>query len=194
MSAELDNQDYRLAEDETRCNLIIVLSPAGLLMGMKTRGFGAGKLVLPGGKEKFFGPDFTGKRPSVEDVKDELFTETGLGLPIQAFIGVGYLYVEQADGENRNILLAKSTLPHSPKLVGSDELENPAWYPIDALPYERMPLDYQLWLPSALGDYMITGFLRNIDTDFAGSEIFGQRYLPELGRLEILATGPVSVL
>lgn len=58
MSSAEDIRDYTMREDETRGNLIIVLSPAGLLMGMKTRGFGAGKLVLPGGKEKFQGPGF----------------------------------------------------------------------------------------------------------------------------------------
>lgn len=184
--------DYTLAEDNTRCNLTLVLSPAGLLMGMKTRGFGTGKLVLPGGKEKFFGPGFQGKRKKIVDVQEELYEETGLSLPYTAFAGVGYLYVEPDYGETTDILLVKTELPQTPGLSGNGELEHLGWYPTQSLPYNQMPTDYRLWLPGALDNYIITAFLRNINTDFSNSVVFGQRYLPKLGRLEELASGPIT--
>lgn len=180
-----------VVEDDTRANLIIVTSPAGLLLGTKMRGFGKGKLVLPGGKEKFAGSGFSGKRQSVIDIQEELFEETGLGLPATAFNGVGYLFVEDEDSETHDILIAKTHLPYAPQLTDSEELTDLSWHPLDNLPLDRTPLDYRLWLPHALGNYSINAFLRNIETDFDGSEVIGQLLEP-LGCLQILATGPIT--
>lgn len=102
-------------------------------------------------------------------------------------MGVGYLYVDPGVGEPRDIVIAKTTLPHTPMLIESDELKDQAWYPTDALPYDKMPSDYSLWLPGALDGHLITAFLRNIDTDFSGTEVFGFPTNPENGRTTTLA-------
>jgi hypothetical protein len=193
MSEKMDPGWDISLDDRTRLNLCIITSPEGLLLGRKTRGYAKGRLVMPGGKEKYQ-PTNTGiaKRRTVDDIHDELYQETGLALPEGSFRLSGYLYIEPEkeheddidEGETRDVVLARAELPHPAAVRDSDELQELAWYPTDTLPYDDMPGDCRLWLPYVLDRRIVTFFIRNSGAEYAGSELYVSYEDPTRGRLE----------
>lgn len=146
-------------DNPSALSLIAVRNQGGLLLGKKTRGYGKGKLVMPGGKDKEWRNGIVaGYRPAVHDAMDELAQETGLIVPERNIMPAGSLIITDTDYDERIIRLFTANFPSRPSVSPSDEFADMQWYPESNLPYERMPLDYQYWLPHVLGGKVVHFF------------------------------------
>ncbi|QDY67907.1 NUDIX domain-containing protein [Glutamicibacter halophytocola] len=113
---------------------------AQILLGRKLRGFGQGKIVLPGGKNE---PGESSRQAAVR----EFFEETGLrvsgpDLQLAARIEFRFSSLPAADMDCMTFI-ARSA---EGQAASSDELE-PLWFRIDQLPVDQMWQDSKTWLP-----------------------------------------------
>ncbi len=113
---------------------------AEILLGRKLRGFGQGKIVLPGGKVE---PG----ESAIEAATREFFEETGLKVSRQeleatALIKFRFSALPAADMDYVAFIAHSASGQEST----SDELE-PLWVRIDQLPTDQMWQDSKLWLP-----------------------------------------------
>ncbi len=152
------------AEDDAVLSLVCIRNDAGdVLMGRKTRGFGAGRLVLPGGKGRYWaGSSGILRSPFIYDAAREVHEETGIALDATALTQVGQLHVERHDSEMDVLQIfagSSNDMPHD-----SEELEDVAF--MAEVPYAEMPADYKLWLPHILGGRAVTAYVwLNSSTD-----------------------------
>ncbi len=139
-------------------NLICARDQDGhVLLGRKTRGFGEGQLVLPGGKLTAWGwPVATVLDLQARDAYREFSEETGdSSMNPQEFTSAGALYVE-ANPPKYIALFRIATNGIVPP--GSDEVTDFSYYA--DVPYDKTPEDYQHWLPGVLaGKFVIAHFL-----------------------------------
>lgn len=115
------------------------LNGTQVLLGLKKHGFGAGRVVAPGGKIE------PGESP-VQAAVRELHEETSVvaeseSLEPAARVYFRFPYVPAADMDCTIFLARDFTGPAK----ATDELE-PAWYPAGHLPLEKMWDDSALWL------------------------------------------------
>jgi 8-oxo-dGTP diphosphatase len=179
---------FNSSEIEGHFSLAALVSDDKLLLGRKTRGYGRGKLVLPGGKDQYFMGNknidiFAGNR----NAQREVLEETGLMIDSDRFRHAGVLYVA-TDDDNKDIQIYHTNTDHV-EPDASSELIDPAWHPIDQLPYDEMPEDYRFWLPSILDGYVVIAFLEtDIEDRLIAAQVMRQQIEP-LGRLEEIPTG-----
>lgn len=119
------------------------LNGTQVLLGLKKRGFGKGRVVAPGGKIE------PGESPAGAAVR-ELFEETAVladeaSLEPAARVYFRFPLTPAADMDCTVFL----TRNFSGLAAASDELE-PAWYPRGHLPLERMWDDSALWVGQIL--------------------------------------------
>lgn len=175
-------------ESEDSYSLTIVRGGGSIVLGRKAHGYGSGKLVLPGGKDRFYLGEYgIGLVPGRHNASREVFEETGLAIPPSALSEVGTLHIATEE-DNKDVALYQATTERS-KLCDSTELAEVAWHREDALPYSDMPADYSLWLPHVLSGSVVTAFLETLDERVVAGEIYRQQLSP-LGRIEKL---PVEV-
>lgn len=143
-------------ESEVFYTLVVVRDTSNpenpnLLMGRKTRGFGEGKLVFPGGKiREYTGLGGIAIKPIPLEAARELKEETGLavvGLENCARIGI-----DDSNDEMRSIyvMLGDYNAEDRTPLYPSSEFSELGWNPVNKLDYSDMPDDYKLWLPEIL--------------------------------------------
>ncbi|WGD36630.1 8-oxo-dGTP diphosphatase [Lysinibacter sp. HNR] len=123
----------RTAEDDTR----------EVLLGVKKRGIGVGKLVGPGGKLE------VGETPAQAIVR-EIAEETGLRVNPQDLREAGkidYSFPSHPQWDQKSTVFVLHSWVGTP--VNSDELELD-WYPLDQIDYSAMWDDAQYWLPKVL--------------------------------------------
>lgn len=158
----LQPPDYEWPADwkpRERATLMFVVTGGKVLLILKKRGLGAGKVNGPGGR---IDPGETPEQCAVRETQEELrVTPTGItfaGELMFQFVGDGPLsghsihgYVYRAtgcDGEPTE----------------TDEAV-PMWTAVDAVPYERMWQDDVLWMPLMLrGDPFVGRFVFDGDT------------------------------
>ncbi|MGL3805783.1 8-oxo-dGTP diphosphatase [Paeniglutamicibacter sp. R2-26] len=119
------------------------LNGTQVLLGLKKRGFGVGRVVAPGGKVD------PGESPAGAAVR-ELHEETSVvaaekSLDPAARVYFRFPFAPAADMDCTVFL----TRDFSGIATATDELE-PAWYPVGHLPFERMWDDSALWLGQLL--------------------------------------------
>jgi 8-oxo-dGTP pyrophosphatase MutT (NUDIX family) len=159
-------------------NLAVVRSAGAIILGRKTRGYGTGKLVLPGGKEQFYlGRDGIGLVPGAYGARREVRQETGLTLDWKLFKDYGRLHILTEDDE-KNVGIFLADLPGRPELTGSDELDDLAWHVQEDLPYKEMPADYRLWLPHVLTGHVVTVFMETEEDKLHGVQIYTMNEAP----------------
>jgi 8-oxo-dGTP diphosphatase len=164
-------------DSDEEFSLTLVRAQGGLLLGEKTRGFGTGKLVLPGGKDQFYlSASGIGLLPDKFGAVRELGQETGLNLPEAALTNVGNLYVTKYGDDyddERHIKLFEAVLPAQTSTDDTDELIDLSWHPESDLPYDRMPDDYKLWLPHIVGGFTVDAFFEIDENDKIYGKMFG---------------------
>ncbi|TAH32231.1 hypothetical protein EYC58_03425 [Candidatus Saccharibacteria bacterium] len=158
-------------------SLTVVHSAGSVLLGEKTRGFGNGKFVLPGGKDQYYlsqqGVHVVGP---VDCAVREAAQETGVSVSREAVRQVGFLRLTDEQSENTQVRIFMSTVAHQVGLHDTGELKNLHWRSEPDIPYGEMPYDYRLWLPRVLAGCVVNLFL---DTD-GGKVIGGKGYCQEL--------------
>lgn len=172
-------------ESEDSFTLGLIESENSFVLGRKTRGFGKNKLVLPGGKNHFYLSTLgIGKVTPVGNVAREIQEETGLFINPANLSLAATLHVSDYLDDTRTIHVLRATQQEIP-LQPSDELNPIERYPKVDPPYEKMPADYELWLPHVLGGYTVTAFLETENNKIIESQIFRQQINP-LGRMELI--------
>ena len=126
----------------TEC-IVVSETRQQVLLGVKLRGFGQGKVVGYGGKME---PGET----VVEAAARELHEETGLRVTPDQLDEVAVLmfsFPARPDwGHHIHVFLVRAW---SGEPAGSDEI-TAEWYDLDAIPYDRMWDDARIWLPRVL--------------------------------------------
>jgi 8-oxo-dGTP pyrophosphatase MutT (NUDIX family) len=151
-------------ESDEQYNLAVITAGTELgrvvLLGEKTRGYGAGQLVLPGGKERYY-VGSSGMLLVPGGVEREVREETKLAVPAGGWTPAGGLVVSDDEDILRQINVYTTELPGPSTVTDSDEQYNLAWFPAHDLPYDRMPEDYEMWLRHVLAGFAIFFFLRH---------------------------------
>jgi len=158
-------------ESEDDFNLTLIRRQGSLLLGQKTRGYGAGLLVAPGGKTRYYvSPSGIGLLPSGMEAAREASEESGLPIAADQLTQVGALHIADED-DTKIIRLFQVAVEADTSLV-STEFDAIDWYPEVDLPYEQMPKDYKLWLPSVLAGYAVTGFFETSNDVLVQARVF----------------------
>lgn len=128
------------------CVCLITRERAGtteLLLGLKKHGLGAGRIVAPGGHIE---PGET----APDACAREVFEEVGLAVdPAGLEPAGGLLFLFSATPEWNLHLALYRARRFTGEPAESDELD-PAWYPLDDLPWSGMWPDARYWLLRAL--------------------------------------------
>jgi 8-oxo-dGTP pyrophosphatase MutT (NUDIX family) len=114
-----------------------------VLLGEKLTGLGTGKFVGAGGKLE------SGESPAEAAVR-ELAEELGVTVAVndlEPISCITYPFVDRDEWSQRSYGFAARTWHGEPH--ETEELR-PAWFPLDAIPFERMWADAAKWLPTAL--------------------------------------------
>jgi 8-oxo-dGTP diphosphatase len=125
--------------------LLTRATPAGteLLLGVKKRGFGAGRLVAPGGRLEA-GESAAGA--TVREVREETGLEVALG-DLRAAGRIAYRFPARPEWDLTIAVFTAGRFAGEPR--PSDELD-PAWHRVAELDYTAMWDDARYWLPAAL--------------------------------------------
>ncbi|KAG8433000.1 hypothetical protein GDO86_017317 [Hymenochirus boettgeri] len=120
--------------------LVLVVQPSRILLGMKKRGFGAGRWNGFGGKVQ--------NSESIEDAaKRELWEESGLTVESLQKIGqIKFEFVGSTELLDVHIFRADD---FSGEPSESEEMR-PQWFDLDKIPYDGMWPDDIYWLPLLL--------------------------------------------
>jgi hypothetical protein len=163
-------------------SLVVVRHAGCVALGRKTRGYGTGRLVLPGGKNRYYiGGDGIGIVPEDIEASREVKEELGVNTNANQ---VGVLHITD-EYDIRKIAIFEAHCA-DPALQVSDELTELAWRSDDSLSYNEMPSDYALWLPHIVAGYAITAFLESSEGVVVDGTIIRQQLNP-LGRAEQIA-------
>ena len=175
---------------EDSFTLAILRNSGAIILGQKTRGFGAGKLVLPGGKDHLYvGNSGIALVPHIDNITREVNEEIGLMINHTAFTRIADLHVStEDDGKDISVFQANCSCA---EINSTDELQNAQWYSENDLPYEEMPEDYSLWLPHVLAGYAVTAYIVTDRESIVDARIFRHKLEP-LGRMEMLEFEPAS--
>ncbi len=135
-----------------------------VLLGEKLTGLGVGKLVGAGGKLE---PGESARAAAVREVAEELGVEV-VARDLVAISDITYPFVDKDEWSQRSFGFVTRTWMGIP--VGSDELA-PNWFPIDAIPFDRMWADARLWLPRALdGEFVDATYTFRADGSMVDSD------------------------
>lgn len=119
-----------------------------VLLGEKLTGFGAGKIVGPGGKHE---QGETALQCAVREVREEvgIILEPDHLVPLAR---ISYPFIGRPQLSQRSHVFMVRQWEGEP--VATSEIR-PTWWPVDSLPLEGMWSDVKLWLPRALaGEFL----------------------------------------
>ncbi len=135
--------------------MCLVMDGARVLLGMKKRGFGAGKWN-----------GFGGKVEGGESIRDaamrELSEEAGITARASEEVGVLRFFYEHERLEMEVFVFRITEYEGEP--AESEEMR-PQWFDADAVPFDSMWLDDPHWLPAVLGGKKVHAIFRFTDYD-----------------------------
>ncbi len=145
----IDWATWQPTEDAT---LLFVIRDESILLIHKLQGLGKGKINGPGGRIE---PGETPRQCAIRETQEELgITPTGIS-------HAGRLHFQFLDGYSlRGDVFRASGFTGTP--VQTDEAI-PEWFPLNAIPFDRMWADDSVWFP-----HLLTG------TTFSGHFIFDE--------------------
>ncbi len=127
--------------------LCIVTSDNQILLGMKKRGFGAGRYNGFGGK--------IDRQETIFDAAlRELKEEAGITAETLESAGILNFSFEDREDELEVHVFRVPTFVGEPK---ETEEMKPKWFPFDEIPYGEMWVDDEIWLPSVLEGRTVKG-------------------------------------
>lgn len=135
----------------TEACLVFLRREGEILLAMKKRGFGVGKLNGPGGKVE---PGETFAEAAAREVHEEIGVRVG---PLTEVATLKF-HMDEYDGHIMKHILGTIFIcdEWTGEPTESEEMA-PALYPIDAIPYDRMWSDDIHWLPDVLAGHYIDG-------------------------------------
>ncbi len=128
--------------------LCFALTPTHVLLGLKRRGFGAGKLTGIGGKLE---PDESARDAAAREVREECGLVVAPG-DLLARGAVIFRFPARPNWNFRVSLFVFHAWTGTP--TTSDEIE-PLWFARDGVPYNRMWDDASHWLPQVLAGHSV---------------------------------------
>lgn len=148
--------------------LVLVVQPGRVLLGMKKRGFGAGKWNGFGGKVH------TGE--SIEEAaRRELLEESGLTVNALQKIGnITFEFVGETELMDVHVFRADD---YNGQPTESEEMR-PQWFDLDKIPYSEMWADDVIWFPLMLQKKKFLGYFK-----FQGHDVILEQKLNEVQEL-----------
>jgi 8-oxo-dGTP diphosphatase len=148
--------------ERTLCFLTRGNPPREVLLGLKKKGFGAGKFAGFGGRVE------SGESIEAATIR-ELEEETGIHIPINDIYPIGRLNFSFPFKPNWSqvvyVFMARAWAGNPEE---SDEMK-PVWCLIDRIPFESMLDDASYWLPLVLeGKRIKASFVYNEDNETVG--------------------------
>ncbi|KAM9784971.1 oxidized purine nucleoside triphosphate hydrolase [Syngnathus typhle] len=148
--------------------LVLVVQPGRVLLGMKKRGFGAGKWNGFGGKVQ------SGETVE-EGARRELLEESGLTVDTLEKVGnIKFEMVSDAQLLDVHIFRADS---YNGEPTETEEMR-PRWFDSDKIPFEQMWPDDKLWFPLLLQKKKFVG-----NVQFQGHDVILSYKLDEVDEL-----------
>ena len=135
----VDDIDWGTWEPTIRATLMLVIRDGRMLLIHKKRGIGAGKINGPGGK---IDPGETPRECAIRETQEELRI-TAIGVS-----EAGRLWFDFLDGTRIQCVVFRAT-GYEGEPTETDEAI-PFWFPLDAIPFDRMWPDDELWFPHLL--------------------------------------------
>jgi 8-oxo-dGTP diphosphatase len=114
-----------------------------VLLGLKKTGFGAGMVVAPGGKVE---PGESASQAAVRELREE----TGIHIRESGLVELGRVEWRFPARPKADMAAVVFTAEHPGGTASPSAEMEPYWFPVDALPYERMWEDARHWLAHVL--------------------------------------------
>ncbi|XP_041736534.2 7,8-dihydro-8-oxoguanine triphosphatase isoform X2 [Coregonus clupeaformis] len=148
--------------------LVLVVQPGRVLLGMKKRGFGAGKWNGFGGKVQ--------SGETIEEAaRRELQEESGLTVDALDKIGnIKFEFIGETELLDVHVFRADN---YNGEPTESDEMR-PQWFDSDKIPFSQMWVDDVLWFPLMLQKKKFLGYFK-----FLGHDLIIDHKLEEVDKL-----------
>ncbi len=124
-----------------------------VLLGIKKRGFGEGKLVSPGGKVD---PGETVMQAAIRECEEESGVKVHSCKEVARVIFRDLYYKGEPETDEMYAFISED---FEGEPAETDELI-PEWFPLDDLPFNRMWADAQHWMPDAMRGRKVDSFFR----------------------------------
>ena len=138
--------------DTTKTTIVYLKRDDEVLLAMKKRGFGEGKLNGIGGKVE---PGETSEQCAVRETKEEI------GVEITEFEKLADINFDEYVKDNHEMVLMDVYI--ATKWQGepqeSEEMR-PQWFKVKDIPYDDMFIDDEHWLPQVLDGQKVRGFFK----------------------------------
>ena len=132
-------------------------------LGVKKRGFGAGKLVEPGGKVE---PGETPKAAAIREAEEEVGVKIHSAHKVGTIVFRNLYYKGEPETAITHVYMSED---FDGEPSESDEL-TPGWYDINALPYNKMWGDDEHWMPEVFRGKVVDAYFNfnehDVFTDF----------------------------
>ncbi|MBR5669564.1 NUDIX domain-containing protein [Candidatus Saccharibacteria bacterium] len=132
-------------------------------LGLKKRGFGAGKLVEPGGKVE---PGETPKAAAIREAEEEVGVKIHSAHKVGTIVFRNLYYKGEPETAITHVYMSED---FDGEPTESDEL-TPGWYDINSLPYNKMWGDDEHWMPEVFRGKVVDAYFNfnehDVFTDF----------------------------
>lgn len=144
---KVDDIDWATWEPNIRATLLFVIVDGRMLLIHKQRGIGAGLINGPGGK---IDPGETPIEAAMRETREET------GVVATGVSEAGQMRFEFVDGMRMHVTIFRADGYEGEPTVTDEAI--PEWFGVDAVPFDRMWADDELWFPHLLAGDRFTGW------------------------------------